>query len=41
MIYENPTLQKKALACIPIQELKKNAQEKLAKARKVDKSEIF
>lgn len=41
MIYENPTLQKKALACIPIQELKKNAQEKLAKARKVDKTVVL
>ncbi|KAJ6666463.1 hypothetical protein lerEdw1_020186 [Lerista edwardsae] len=41
MVYENPTLQKKALACIPIQELKKNAQEKLAKARKVDKAVLL
>ncbi|XP_066484049.1 peptide-N(4)-(N-acetyl-beta-glucosaminyl)asparagine amidase [Tiliqua scincoides] len=41
MIYENPTLQKKALACIPIQELKKNAQEKLTKAREVDKAVVL
>ncbi|XP_061443870.1 peptide-N(4)-(N-acetyl-beta-glucosaminyl)asparagine amidase isoform X3 [Rhineura floridana] len=36
MIYENPSLQKKALACIPIQELSNKAQEKLAQARKMD-----
>ncbi|XP_015263723.1 PREDICTED: peptide-N(4)-(N-acetyl-beta-glucosaminyl)asparagine amidase isoform X1 [Gekko japonicus] len=36
MIYENPALQKKALACIPIWELKKKAQDSLTQARKVD-----
>ncbi|XP_062984204.1 peptide-N(4)-(N-acetyl-beta-glucosaminyl)asparagine amidase isoform X2 [Elgaria multicarinata webbii] len=37
MFYENPVLQKKALACIPIQELRKKAQEKLTEVRKIDR----
>ncbi|XP_036926756.1 peptide-N(4)-(N-acetyl-beta-glucosaminyl)asparagine amidase isoform X2 [Sturnira hondurensis] len=37
LVYENPALQKKALACIPVQELKKRSQEKLSQARKLDK----
>ncbi|CAI5788416.1 Hypothetical predicted protein [Podarcis lilfordi] len=37
MVYENPSLQKKALACIPIQELSRNAHEKLIQARKMDR----
>ncbi|XP_060104783.1 peptide-N(4)-(N-acetyl-beta-glucosaminyl)asparagine amidase [Heteronotia binoei] len=36
MIYENPGLQKKALACIPIWELKKKVQDSLTQARKTD-----
>ncbi|XP_036999905.2 peptide-N(4)-(N-acetyl-beta-glucosaminyl)asparagine amidase isoform X1 [Artibeus jamaicensis] len=37
LVYENPVLQEKALACIPVQELKKRSQEKLSQARKLDK----
>ncbi|XP_053785620.1 peptide-N(4)-(N-acetyl-beta-glucosaminyl)asparagine amidase isoform X2 [Desmodus rotundus] len=37
LVYENPALQEKALACIPVQELKKRSQEKLSRARKLDK----
>ncbi|XP_014374255.1 peptide-N(4)-(N-acetyl-beta-glucosaminyl)asparagine amidase [Alligator sinensis] len=37
LVYENPSLQKKALASIPLQELKEKAQEKLVQARKIDK----
>ncbi|XP_008117467.1 peptide-N(4)-(N-acetyl-beta-glucosaminyl)asparagine amidase [Anolis carolinensis] len=37
MKYEMPALQKKALACIPLQELKKKAQEKLIQAKQVDR----
>ncbi|XP_053266507.1 peptide-N(4)-(N-acetyl-beta-glucosaminyl)asparagine amidase isoform X3 [Podarcis raffonei] len=37
MVYENPSLQKKALACVPIQELSRNAHEKLIQARKMDR----
>ncbi|KAH0513869.1 Peptide-N(4)-(N-acetyl-beta-glucosaminyl)asparagine amidase [Microtus ochrogaster] len=36
-IYENPVLQEKALTCIPVNELKRKSQEKLFKARKLDK----
>uniref|UniRef100_A0ACB8FUR9 Peptide-N(4)-(N-acetyl-beta-glucosaminyl)asparagine amidase n=3 Tax=Sphaerodactylus townsendi TaxID=933632 RepID=A0ACB8FUR9_9SAUR len=36
MIYENLGLQKKALACIPVSELKKKAQDSLAQSRKTD-----
>lgn len=36
-LYENPVLQEKALTCIPINELKRKSQEKLFKARKLDK----
>ncbi|XP_075778144.1 peptide-N(4)-(N-acetyl-beta-glucosaminyl)asparagine amidase isoform X2 [Pelodiscus sinensis] len=35
-VYENQSLQKKALASIPVQDLKERAQEKLAQAKKVD-----
>uniref|UniRef100_A0A8C4WKR1 Peptide-N(4)-(N-acetyl-beta-glucosaminyl)asparagine amidase n=1 Tax=Gopherus evgoodei TaxID=1825980 RepID=A0A8C4WKR1_9SAUR len=35
-VYENQSLQKKALASIPVQALKERAQEKLAQAKKVD-----
>ncbi|XP_033020964.1 peptide-N(4)-(N-acetyl-beta-glucosaminyl)asparagine amidase isoform X2 [Lacerta agilis] len=41
MVYENPSLQKKALACIPIQELSKNAHEKLIQARKMDRGSLL
>ncbi|KAM5313961.1 peptide-N(4)-(N-acetyl-beta-glucosaminyl)asparagine amidase isoform 2-T2 [Glossophaga mutica] len=37
LVYENPALQEKALAYIPVQELKKRSQEKLSWARKLDK----
>ncbi|XP_036742017.2 peptide-N(4)-(N-acetyl-beta-glucosaminyl)asparagine amidase isoform X2 [Manis pentadactyla] len=37
LVYENVPLQEKALACIPVQELKRRSQEKLSRARKVDK----
>ncbi|XP_054992873.1 peptide-N(4)-(N-acetyl-beta-glucosaminyl)asparagine amidase isoform X2 [Sorex araneus] len=37
LLYENRALQEKALACIPVQELKKRSQEKLSRARKLDK----
>ncbi|XP_054847912.1 LOW QUALITY PROTEIN: peptide-N(4)-(N-acetyl-beta-glucosaminyl)asparagine amidase [Eublepharis macularius] len=40
MIYENPGLQKKALACIPIWELKKKAHDNLTQARKVDRGTL-
>lgn len=36
MIYEDPRLQKKALACIPVWELKRKAQDSLTQARKID-----
>ncbi|KAL1781162.1 peptide-N(4)-(N-acetyl-beta-glucosaminyl)asparagine amidase isoform X1 [Sigmodon hispidus] len=36
-LYENPVLQEKALMCIPVNELKKKSQEKLSRARKLDK----
>ncbi|XP_074918567.1 peptide-N(4)-(N-acetyl-beta-glucosaminyl)asparagine amidase isoform X2 [Chelonoidis abingdonii] len=35
-VYENQSLQKKALASIPVQALKERAQEKLAQAKKMD-----
>ncbi|KAM6452750.1 peptide-N(4)-(N-acetyl-beta-glucosaminyl)asparagine amidase isoform 1-T1 [Liasis olivaceus] len=41
MAYENPVLQKKALAYIPLQNLKKEAQEKLTQARKMDRDTIL
>ncbi|XP_032018160.1 peptide-N(4)-(N-acetyl-beta-glucosaminyl)asparagine amidase isoform X2 [Hylobates moloch] len=37
LVYENPALQEKALACIPVQELNRKSQEKLSRARKLDK----
>ncbi|XP_010638469.1 peptide-N(4)-(N-acetyl-beta-glucosaminyl)asparagine amidase isoform X2 [Fukomys damarensis] len=37
LLYENPILQEKALACIPVKELKRKSQEKLSRARKLDK----
>ncbi|XP_069329406.1 peptide-N(4)-(N-acetyl-beta-glucosaminyl)asparagine amidase isoform X2 [Eulemur rufifrons] len=37
LVYENLALQEKALACIPVQELKRKSQEKLYRARKLDK----
>ncbi|XP_076986084.1 peptide-N(4)-(N-acetyl-beta-glucosaminyl)asparagine amidase isoform X2 [Tamandua tetradactyla] len=37
LTYENLALQKKALACIPVQELKRRSEEKLSRARKLDK----
>ncbi|XP_060637885.2 peptide-N(4)-(N-acetyl-beta-glucosaminyl)asparagine amidase [Anolis sagrei] len=40
MKYETPALQKKALACIPLQELKKKAQEKLIQAKQIDKASL-
>ncbi|PNI73706.1 NGLY1 isoform 9, partial [Pan troglodytes] len=40
LVYENPALQEKALACIPVQELKRKSQEKLSRARKLDKDII-
>lgn len=40
MAYENPVLQKKALACIPLQNLKKQAQKKLTQAQKLDRGNI-
>ncbi|XP_058513012.1 peptide-N(4)-(N-acetyl-beta-glucosaminyl)asparagine amidase [Ochotona princeps] len=36
LLYENLALQEKALACIPVQELKRKSQEKLSRARKLD-----
>nr|XP_021503744.1 peptide-N(4)-(N-acetyl-beta-glucosaminyl)asparagine amidase isoform X3 [Meriones unguiculatus] len=36
-LYENPVLQEKALTCIPVNELKRKSQEKLFRARKLDK----
>ncbi|XP_058146744.1 peptide-N(4)-(N-acetyl-beta-glucosaminyl)asparagine amidase isoform X1 [Dasypus novemcinctus] len=41
LIYENLALQEKALACIPVQELKRRSQEKLSRARKLDKGAII
>ncbi|CAK6435699.1 unnamed protein product [Pipistrellus nathusii] len=41
LAYENLALQQKALACIPVQQLKKRAQEKLSRARKLDKGTNF
>uniref|UniRef100_A0A9L0K7M2 Peptide-N(4)-(N-acetyl-beta-glucosaminyl)asparagine amidase n=1 Tax=Equus asinus TaxID=9793 RepID=A0A9L0K7M2_EQUAS len=37
LVYENLALQEKALACIPVQELTRRSQEKLSRARKLDK----
>ncbi|XP_012865966.1 PREDICTED: peptide-N(4)-(N-acetyl-beta-glucosaminyl)asparagine amidase isoform X1 [Dipodomys ordii] len=37
LLYENPALQEKALTCIPVKELKRKSQEKLSRARKLDK----
>ncbi|XP_060036425.1 peptide-N(4)-(N-acetyl-beta-glucosaminyl)asparagine amidase isoform X2 [Erinaceus europaeus] len=37
LVYENLALQEKALACIPVQELKRRAKEKLSRARKLDR----
>nr|XP_008524521.1 PREDICTED: peptide-N(4)-(N-acetyl-beta-glucosaminyl)asparagine amidase-like [Equus przewalskii] len=41
LVYENLALQEKALACIPVQELKRRSQEKLSRARKLDKGSGF
>nr|KAF6335544.1 N-glycanase 1 [Pipistrellus kuhlii] len=41
LVYENLALQQKALACIPVQQLKKRAQEKLSRAKKLDKGSGF
>lgn len=41
LVYENLALQQKALACIPVQELKKRSQEKLSRSRKLDKGRSF
>nr|KAF6335546.1 N-glycanase 1 [Pipistrellus kuhlii] len=41
LVYENLALQQKALACIPVQQLKKRAQEKLSRAKKLDKGTNF
>ncbi|XP_035886482.1 peptide-N(4)-(N-acetyl-beta-glucosaminyl)asparagine amidase isoform X5 [Phyllostomus discolor] len=41
LVYENSALQEKALACIPVQELKKRSQEKLSRARKLDKDHVW
>nr|XP_023410668.1 peptide-N(4)-(N-acetyl-beta-glucosaminyl)asparagine amidase isoform X2 [Loxodonta africana] len=40
LVYENLALQEKALACIPVQELKRRSQEKLSRARKLDKGTV-
>uniref|UniRef100_A0A8D2GQY3 Peptide-N(4)-(N-acetyl-beta-glucosaminyl)asparagine amidase n=1 Tax=Urocitellus parryii TaxID=9999 RepID=A0A8D2GQY3_UROPR len=37
LLYENPVLQEKALTYIPVKELKRKSQEKLSRARKLDK----
>ncbi|XP_013371130.1 PREDICTED: peptide-N(4)-(N-acetyl-beta-glucosaminyl)asparagine amidase [Chinchilla lanigera] len=37
LLYENPILQEKALTCIPVKELKRKSQEKLSRARSLDK----
>ncbi|KAF2983821.1 hypothetical protein EK904_005179, partial [Melospiza melodia maxima] len=37
LMYENPSIQQKALAAIPLQELKSKAQKKLAQATRLDK----
>ncbi|XP_060154648.1 peptide-N(4)-(N-acetyl-beta-glucosaminyl)asparagine amidase isoform X2 [Globicephala melas] len=37
LVYENLAVQEKVLACIPVQELKRRSQEKLSRARKLDK----
>jgi len=36
-MYENPSIQQKALASIPLQQLKGKAQKKLAQATRLDK----
>jgi peptide-N4-(N-acetyl-beta-glucosaminyl)asparagine amidase len=41
LLYENPVLQEKALTCIPVKELKRKSQEKLSRARKLDKGSGF
>ncbi|ELW62502.1 Peptide-N(4)-(N-acetyl-beta-glucosaminyl)asparagine amidase [Tupaia chinensis] len=41
LVYENLALQEKALACIPVQELKRKSQEKLSRARKLDKDHLL
>ncbi|XP_006851680.1 PREDICTED: peptide-N(4)-(N-acetyl-beta-glucosaminyl)asparagine amidase [Chrysochloris asiatica] len=41
LIYENLALQEKALMCIPVQELKRRSQEKLSRARKLDKGTVL
>ncbi|KAF7238266.1 Peptide-N(4)-(N-acetyl-beta-glucosaminyl)asparagine amidase [Varanus komodoensis] len=40
MVYENPVLQRKVLACIPIQQLRKKAQEKLTEVREKDRGSL-
>ncbi|KAM6222773.1 peptide-N(4)-(N-acetyl-beta-glucosaminyl)asparagine amidase isoform 1-T1 [Rhynchocyon petersi] len=41
LVYENPDLQEKALACIPIEELKGRSQENLCRARKMDTGTVL
>lgn len=36
-MYENPSIQQKALASIPLQQLKEKAQKKLSQATRLDK----
>ncbi|XP_075403256.1 peptide-N(4)-(N-acetyl-beta-glucosaminyl)asparagine amidase isoform X1 [Tenrec ecaudatus] len=41
LIYENLLLQEKALACMPVHELRRKSQEKFSRARKLDKGTLF
>ncbi|XP_037701899.1 peptide-N(4)-(N-acetyl-beta-glucosaminyl)asparagine amidase isoform X2 [Choloepus didactylus] len=41
LTYENLALQEKALGCIPVQELKRRSEEKLSRAKKLDKGTII
>lgn len=40
LAYENTSLQRKALALIPLQQLKEKAQKKLAQAARLDKGNV-
>lgn len=40
LVYEDPSLQQKALASIPLQQLKGKAQKKLAQATRLDKGNV-
>ncbi|KAJ7415446.1 Peptide-N(4)-(N-acetyl-beta-glucosaminyl)asparagine amidase [Willisornis vidua] len=40
LMYENPSIQQKALAAIPLQELKRKAQKKLSQAARLDKEDF-